>query len=65
VERGASALVADRGGGLLAAIFLNVGKDYGCTFGGAEPGAPEADALGGTGDDDDFVLEAIGHGEET
>jgi hypothetical protein len=26
-------------------------------------GAGEADALGGAGDEDDFVLEAVGHGE--
>ena len=41
--------------------MLDVGEDYGGAFGGAELGAPEADALGGAGYDDDFVLEAIRH----
>jgi len=50
---------------LFAAVFLDVGEDYGGAFGGAELGAAEADALGGAGYDDDFVLEAIGHGSET
>ena len=64
VELGAVAFLADCGGGFFAAVLLDVGEDYGGAFGGAEPGAAEADALGGAGDDYDFVLEAVGHGEE-
>src|ERR1700738_4862006 len=64
MELGAVAFLADCGGGFFAAGLLVVGEDYGGAFGGAELGAPEADALGGAGDDYDFVLEAIGHGEE-
>jgi hypothetical protein len=42
--------------------LLDVSEDYGGAFGGGLAGAGEADALGGAGDDDYFVLEAIGHG---
>src|SRR6266403_3014954 len=61
---GFAALVADCGGGLFAAVLLDVGQDYRGTFGGGLTGAGEADALGGAGDEDDFVLEAIGHGKD-
>ncbi len=46
---------------MLAAILLDVGEDYASAFGGALAGAAEADALRGAGDEDDFVLQAIGH----
>ena len=65
VEAGAAAFSADCGGGLLASFALDVGHDYGCAFCGTLAGAAEADALGGAGHQDDFVLEAIGHGSGT
>jgi hypothetical protein len=58
MELGAAALVADCGGGFFAAVLLDVGEDYGGAFGGGLAGAGETDALGGAGDEDDFVLEA-------
>lgn len=61
-ELGLCAFLAEGGGGLLAAIFLDVCQDYLGAFGGALAGAAEADALGGAGDQDDFVLETVGHG---
>jgi hypothetical protein len=61
MELGAAAFVADCGGGLFAAVLLDVGEDDRGAFGGALAGAGEADALGGAGDDDDFILEAVGH----
>ena len=63
MEIGFAALVADCGGGFFAAILLDVGQDYRGTFGGGLAGAGEAYALGGAGDQDNFVLEAVGHGE--
>jgi len=39
-------------------------RDYGGACGGGLAGAGEADALGGAGNDDYFVLEAIGHGRQ-
>jgi hypothetical protein len=65
VEGGAAAFLADCGGGLFAAVFLDVGEDYRRAFDGTLAGAGEADALGGTGYEDDFILEAVGHRLET
>jgi hypothetical protein len=56
MELGAEAFVAEGGGGFFAAVLLDVGEDYGGAFGGGLAGAGEADALGGAGDEDDFVL---------
>ncbi len=63
MEMGFAALVADCGGGFFTAVLLDVGEDYGGAFGGGLAGASEADALGGAGYEDYFILEAVGHGE--
>jgi hypothetical protein len=63
MELGAVAFVADGGGGFFAAALLDVGENYGGAFGGGLAGAGEAYALGGAGYEDDFVCEAVGHGE--
>ena len=63
MEMGFAALVADCSGGLFAAVWLDVGEDYGGAFGGGLAGAGEAYALGGAGYNDNFVLEAVGHGD--
>jgi len=63
MEMGFAALVADCGGGFFATVLLDVGQDYRGTFGGGLAGAGEADALGSASYEDDFVLEAVGHGE--
>ena len=63
MEAGAATFFADCSGGLFAAVSLDVGEDYGCAFGGALASAAKTYALGGSGDEDDFVLEAVGHGQ--
>jgi hypothetical protein len=50
MELGAEAFVADGGGGLVAAVLLDVGEDYGGAFGGRLASAGEAYALGGASD---------------
>src|SRR5258707_9562663 len=62
MEMGFAALVANCGGGFFTAVLLDVGEDYGGAFGGGLAGASEADALGGAGYEDYFILEAVGHG---
>src|SRR5258706_14965372 len=62
MEMGFAALVADCGGGFFTAVLLDVGEDYGGAFGGGLAGASEAEALGGAGYEDYFILEAGGPG---
>lgn len=59
---GFGACGAEGFGGTFAERVLNIGEDDGSAFGGGELCATEADALRGPGDDDDFALQAVGHG---
>jgi len=47
--------------GFFAAVFLNVAEENGSAFGGGHASTFEADALGRTGNDDDFTGQTLCH----